>query len=526
MTPLRRLPELLGPYRGRLAFLSLFWIAAALLPLIPPRLIGWAFDRLGSPDVAWIAVALLAAELSVLTAVAVKDFGAVRISEEFIAAIRRRLFGHLQRLGPDYVADRGAATLGARLHGGTRELEDLFSAGVGSVLLGPVTLIGSAIVLAWMDPMMMLTAMLPIPLMYLALGSFSARMRGVREAIFETDERVQQTAQQKLAGLSASWIFGRRADDAAAYDAQVRRLSTLRLFVARLSSIYFPLSAFLVASGTVLVLVRAGVTRLTTGELVAFIAYLAYFYRPALSVTRAYQVLSHVRAALGQIFAVLDAVPQVVEGRGAAAEGALELDGVTFAYPGRPPVFSGLTLRIEPGTCVGFRGPTGCGKSTLASLMARLREPTSGTIRLGGTALRDVAPATVVLVEQEPWIFRDAVRANIAYGRPEAGDAEIRAAAEAAAVDLEGWTGTLGDAGAGLSAGQLRRVAIARALLARPKVLILDEATSPLDLETERRVLAGVRACVPTLVIFSHRPSALEGCARVYEWRDGAWVCT
>ena len=524
---LRRLIELLRPFRGRLVRTAALWTLAALLPLIPPRLIGWAFEP--AADVAALALGLLAAELCVMAATALKDFGARRVSEEVVAAVRSRLYRHVQRLGPDIVAERGAGTLAARIHDGTRQLDELFSAGVASMLIGPLSLAGAGAVLLWIDPMLTLLALLPLPLMALALARFSMRMRGVRRAVREADERLQQETLDGLGSVSTSWIFDRGDADAERFEARSRDLLGLKLFIARLSSTYFPLSAFLVSAGTVLV-IGAGFDRgLSAGELVAFIAYLSYFYRPALALTRAQQIVVNVRAVLEQIFEMLDRAPAVAEGSRALPEGplSLELDRVTFAYPGRPPVLRGFSMRVDPGECVGVRGPTGSGKSTLASLMVRLRDPDAGAVRIGSVDVRTLSRASlsavVALVEQEPWIFRDTVRANVAYARPEATEAELQAAAAAAdALEFiealpDRWATRLGDGGAGLSAGQRRRLAIARARLAGPRILILDEATAPLDPEAEARVLDRVRARVNVLIVLSHRPSALARCDRGVE---------
>lgn len=281
---------------------------------------------------------------------------------------------------------------------------------------------------------------------------------------------------------------------------------------------------------------------ITAGTLIAFLGYAAGLFGPVQGLTGVYQTIRKASVSLGIIFSIIDAHDHMSDAPHArpvkAISGEVVFEGVTFAYNETRPILTGLDLFVSPGECVALVGPSGAGKSTIAALLQRLHDPTSGSIRIDGVDLKDMKQRSlrerIGVVSQDALLFNDTVKNNIAYGRPDAGADDITAAAKAAnAHDFimrlpKGYDTMIGERGSLLSAGERQRLSIARALIKDPPILILDEATSSLDAESESFVQDALERVMQgrTTFIIAHRLSTVVGADRILVLKDGAIIET
>jgi len=336
----------------------------------------------------------------------------------------------------------------------------------------------------------------------------------------------QETAQDERFGVRAQDAFSRSMD------------------AARLQSFYQSLMGFLPVLGVAVVIAVGGVMTingvLTLGEFVQFYLYLAILTWPFRSIGMLIGSAQRAAASGQRVFEILDTEPQVPEPAHPvplpAGGGHVRLEGVTFGYEPDRPVLHDLHLDIPAGRTVAIIGPTGSGKSTITQLIPRFYDPQKGRVLVDGADVRDVAlddiRRTIGMVTQDPFLFSDSVRANIAFGRPEATDDEIERAARMAQADTfiralpEGYDTVVGERGFTLSGGQRQRVAIARAILVDPRILVLDEATASVDASTEREISRALAAVMEgrTTIIIAHRPATIALADRVVLVDEGRVV--
>ena len=361
--------------------------------------------------------------------------------------------------------------------------------------------------------------------------------------VHERESEVSSRVQETLAGIRAVQAFGREALEQSRFErhAEESVRASQRLTAVQTGS--HALIGLMMVVGTAAVVALAGrqalAGRLTPGDLVLLVAYVVMLYKPL--ETLAYTAVAVQGAVAGghRVLALLDAVPDVVDAPGAAplparARGAIRFERVSFRYRGGGLVLREVDLDVGPGETLAVVGASGAGKTTLASLLVRFYDPGAGRVTLDGRDLRTITLASlrdsVALVLQEPVLFGTSVRENIAYGRPDATDADILAAARAAGAHgfisalADGYDTAIGERGATLSGGQRQRLAIARAFVKDAPVLILDEPTSALDAEAEAGLLAALERLMQgrTTLIIAHRLSTIRNAGRVAVLHNGA----
>jgi len=542
------LKRFLWPHRGRLAVAALLVTIETIALQTGPVLTQIGIDRgvrAGNKGL------LLTAAIAYVVAVALSTLlGAIRVSftgrlgERLNEALRIRVFSHMQRQGVDYYTDEKAGVLLTRMTSDIEALSVLFQDGIVNLLVQALTLIVITAVMFTYDPLLaVITLGVAVPpTIAVSLwfrGASSKAYTRVRDRIAELLSHLQES----LAGIRVIVAHNRRAVNVSQHRDVVGNHRDANIHTSRLNSIYAP-STDMVGIISQAVLLGVGSTmvashRITIGELAAFLLFLTSFFAPIQTLVQLYNSYQQGGAAVVKLRSLLSTEPTVAESAEAVdlppIEGAIELRDVTFGYQPNSPVLSHVSLNIAPGESIAFVGETGAGKSTIAKLVTRFHDPQSGSVSIDGHDLREVTLSSLRsqlgVVPQEPFLFAGVVRDNVAFARPDATDEELREALDAVGITelvdrLGGLDAVVHERGASLSAGERQLLALARAFVARPRVLILDEATSNLDLRSEAIVEHALDALLGgrTAVIIAHRLATARRADRIAVVHDGRIV--
>jgi ATP-binding cassette subfamily B protein len=478
---------------------------------------------------AWIVASFLVVSLMGFAAQGIQTYQIGYAGERILTDLRGDLFEHLQGLELGFYEKNRAGVLISRLTNDVEALQQLVTDGLTSTVQSTLTLIGSTLILFWLDWRLALATIVVFPLMAVATALFRTYSARAYRRMRERLGLVTATLQEDLSGVRVLQAYGREEANLANFRSVNGSYRDANQQTVYANAYYFPAVGFLSNIGTVIVFGYGGWLYiqgdLALGTLVAFTGYLSNFFDPVQQLSQLYNTFLAATAALDKIFDVMDVRPKLVDAPGAedlAIAGAVDFDDVRFGYRDDREVLHGLTLHAEAGQTVALVGHTGAGKSTIVKLLARFYDPTAGAIRIDGRDLRDISQASlrrqIGIVPQEGFLFATTIRENIAYGRPDASDQEVRAAAEAvgAAAFIEalplGYETPVQERGVRLSIGQRQLVALARALLHDPRLLILDEATSSVDLATEERIEEAIATVLAgrTSFVVAHRLSTIR----------------
>jgi ATP-binding cassette subfamily B protein len=528
------LARLAGPYRLRTSLAIGSLIAATITGLAPPLLAKLAIDdgiSDGDMQLLTVLVALfVAAGLANLATSSAQTYFTGWTGERILADLRITLFRHLQRLSLGFYERNRAGVVISRLTNDVEALDQLVTDGVTSLFQNTLMLVGSAVILFYLDWRLALAALAVVPLMAVATSVFRVRSSRAYRAVRERLGLVTATLAEDISGMRVVQSFTREKTNQRQFRAVNTRYRESNQETVVLNGLYFPFVDFLSAAAVAIVLGYGGWLavegQITVGTLFAFLLYLSNFFDPVQQLSQLYNTFLSATAALDKIMDVLDEDPVVVDRPDARPlgeiEGHVRFEDVRFGYGDGPEILHGIELDVPAGTTVALVGHTGAGKSTIAKLLARFYDPREGRITIDGTDLRDVTQESLRrqlgIVPQEGFLFAGTVRENIAFGRPDASDEDVVAAARAVGaeefiLDLEdGYDTHVAERGSRLSLGQRQLVAFARALLADPRILILDEATSSVDIGTERRIELGLRRLLAdrTAFIIAHRLSTIR----------------
>ncbi|MDQ3889879.1 MAG: ABC transporter ATP-binding protein/permease [Actinomycetota bacterium] len=542
------LAQLTRPYRGRTVLAVVSLLAAVGTALAPPYLAKLAIDEgIRSHDLTllgWIVVAFFTAALATWGASSAQTYFTGWVGERILTDLRQRLFAHLQRLSLGYYERNRAGAVISRLTNDVEALDRLVTEGVTSLVQNTLMLFGSALILFFLDWRLALATVAVFPLMSVATAIFRRRSSRAYRRVRERLGIVTATLAEDIAGVRVVQSFAREERNAERFRSVNDDYRAANQETVLLNGLYFPFVDFLSSAAAAVVLGFGGYLvfdrSLTVGTLFAFIGYLTNFFDPVQQLSQFYNTFLAAVAALDKIIDVMDEEPEVVD-RPAGhplppIEGHVRFEDVRFGYGAGPDVLHAVDLDVPPGTTVALVGHTGAGKSTIAKLLARFYDPRSGRITIDGHDLRDVTQESLRrqlgVVPQEGFLFAGSVRDNIAFGRPEASAEEVAAAARAVGahefvLELEnGYETEVGERGSRLSLGQRQLVAFARALLADPRILILDEATSSVDIGTERRIERALRLLLGgrTGFIIAHRLSTIRNADLIVVLEDGRIV--
>ncbi|HYB91028.1 MAG TPA: ABC transporter ATP-binding protein [Candidatus Binataceae bacterium] len=486
---------------------------------------------------AMVAIYLVSGLVNVLN-----NYLTISIGQRMVNDLRARLFDHLQRLSLSFHRRRAIGDLMLRITYDTFSVQTIAMNGLFPVLSSLALLAGMFAVMVKMDAELTLVALLVVPMLFGLIASISGRIEAVAGGARAKESRLYTVAHRALSAIHVVQAFTREPESQREFVASSAESLGENLRLYTYQTLYSGAVNAMTALGTALVIylgarhVLDG--ELTVGELIVFITYLASLYAPINQIFQTYGQVEGAKAGLRRCLELLDIDPEIKDRPGARpvdrARGDIEFDRVVFAYePGRP-VLKGISFKARAGEKIAIVGPSGAGKTTMASLLARFYDPQQGAVRIDGRDIRDLTLASlrgnISMVMQPPLVLADTVRLNIAFGKPGVTDAQIERAAEMARLGPvlaklpAGFDEEVGPGGHTLSEGEAQRVTIARALVKDAPILIMDEPTSALDAETESLVLAAVEEAMRgrTTLVIAHRLSTIQSADRILVLRDGA----
>jgi ABC-type multidrug transport system fused ATPase/permease subunit len=550
---LRGLFGMLRPYRVRAALTVVALVLGTAASLAPPLLARAAIDdgiqRHDFGKLLLVVIAFFVSALIVWLMTYAQTFLVGWVGQRALADLRIRIFKHLQTLPIGFYESRSAGVLISRMTNDVEALDSLVTDSVVTLFQSGLTLIGTIGILLYLDVTLALITFCVLPLVLAGSLWFRIISAGAFRRTRETIGAITGYLQETLSGIRVVRSFAQEP----VHEAQFTELNAdnadANMTTVKLNAAYFPSVEMLSGVAVGLIVLYGGYQaidgHISIGTIVAFVAALSNLFEPIQQLSQLYATYQSGMAALEKIFQLLDEQPDL-EDRADAIElgritGEVDFDDVSFAYQKRRGDNSSeqvlaldhIDLQIPPGQTVALVGATGAGKSTMAKLIARFYDPTSGAVLVDGHDLREVASSSLRsqmgIVPQEAFLFSGTVAENIAFGRPDADADQIRAAAAAVGAeefiaDLpNGYDTEIGERGTQLSAGQRQLIAFARALIADPRILVLDEATSNVDLHSEARIEQGLRRLLAgrTSIVIAHRLSTIRQAGRIVVLEHG-----
>lgn len=540
------LRRFLGPHRRALAVAVGLVVVETIAFQAGPLLFQIGLDRAIVPRrpgvLIVVAIAYLAAIVVNAAAARRRILYTGKLGERLMRELRVKVFSHLQRQSLDYYTDQKAGVTMTRMTSDIDALSALFQDGLVNLAVQLLTLVVITVVLVALNPpLAAITLLVVIPAMAALTWWFRKASARTYDDVRDKIALVLADLSENLAGMRVIVATNRRRHNAAHHANVVGEHRDANVAAATVGAIYGPGNEAIGVVGQAVLLLIGGRMvlngSLTVGELFAFLLYLTAFFAPIQQLVQLYNAYQSGQASMTKLRDLLGLEPSVVEADRAAAlapiDGRIELTDVTFSYGDGAPVLRDLTLEIEPGETMAIVGPTGAGKSTVAKLVTRFYDPDSGSVSIDGQDLREVSlhslRSQLGVVPQEPFLFNRSIRENIAFARPDASDDEVEAACRAVGIDDlvarldDGLDSHVHERGSSLSSGERQLLALARAFLAKPRVLVLDEATSNLDLASESKIEAALDVVLDgrTAIVIAHRLATAMRADRIAVVEDG-----
>ena len=550
--PLARLAPLVRPYTSRLVIAFLFLVVAAAAGLVFPAVLRYlldaAFELKDRGALDRIALGLLGVFAVQGVANFVQVFLLSSSTERIVATLREQTFAHLIRLSPAFFTERRTGELTSRLSSDLALLQSLLSTWISELSRQTLFLIGGIAMMFVTNPRLTLTTLAVVPMVVVAAFTFGRALRKASTSVQDRIGEAMGMADESFGSIRTVQSFTREGIETQRFSALLHDLVGVAVSRARIRALFFGVVGFVAFGSVAAVLWQGGAQvvegKLTAGTLVAFLFYALFVAAAVGTLASLFGNFQEAIGAASRVFELLDAEPTVREPEHPRrftepVRGAVTLEAVAFRYqPDLPDVVQDISLDIAPGEVVALVGRSGAGKTTIASLLPRFWDVTAGRITLDGIDIRELSLDTlrgaIGIVPQEPVLFSGSIRENIAYARPDASDADVLRAAQAAhAWEFierlpEQWSTRVGERGVKLSGGQRQRIAIARVFLKDPAVVILDEATSSLDTESERYVEQALEQLLQgrTTLLIAHRLSTVRRADRVVVLDQGRIVET
>ncbi|MCL2719229.1 MAG: ABC transporter ATP-binding protein/permease, partial [Lachnospiraceae bacterium] len=464
-------------------------------------------------------------------------------SWRLVAKIRSMLYSHFQKLSMNYYHDKQTGQLMSRVVADTATFESMIAHAIPDLVTNIITLVGVLIIMLIINPL--LAALICIPIPFLALMLFI--LRKLRKYFQMGQEKIAELngmLQDNFSGMKEIQIFNKQTHEYERVDHKSNDHATALIKALFYSGILNPAVGFIASIGTIIVLIAGPRLAITSGlkisDIVAFLLYLGLFYAPISQLTRIAEDMQMALAGAERVFEVLDTEPDIKDKLGARnvteLSGQLSFKNVSFGYKDEMTVLDNVSFDISPGEMVAIVGPTGVGKTTISALITRFYDPDSGNITMDNIDISEMKLSSLrnhlSLVLQDVFLFNGTIFENIAYGSETASKGQVKKAAETACIAdyieslPEGYDTIIGERGVRLSGGQKQRISIARSVLRNSPVLILDEATSAVDTETELEIKKAINAIAGTrtLIVIAHRLSTVRQADKIIVLENGRIV--
>ena len=518
-------------------------IAQLYAPLVVRELTNMAVDR--DPRLAdeALRMGLILAGVYFVLAVCsyIRSYYTHFAAWSFLADLRAEVYAHLQRLSMKFYHDKQTGQIMSRIINDTNQIELLIAHAAPDILFNVVLLIGVAIILFVINPVLAALSLIFIPVLFVLSVLFAKKVLPIFRRAQEILGELNANLQDNITGMKEIQVFNQHAREHEKIRKNAKSQARAILDALKLSAAYGSSVQYFSSIGTVIVIAVGGYMALhgytDVGDIVAFIMYLAIFYQPITALARINEDLQTAIAGGERVFEILDAEIDVKEKENphelTDVQGHICFENVSFHYIEGSEVLKNISVEIKPGERVALVGPTGVGKTTFINLLNRFYDPVDGTITVDGHDLKDVSLSSIrnsmSNVIQEVFLFNDSLAENIKYGAPHSTEGEIRNASKVARADdfitelKEGYETKVGERGLRLSGGQKQRVSIARAVLRNKPILILDEATAAVDVETERQIRDALEDVMHnrTTVIIAHRLSTIKKADKIIVLNDG-----
>ena len=545
---LNRLWPRVRPYRSGLLWATLALLLSSAISLAFPRIVGFLLDAAFQQGNRQLLDRIALGLVGLFVVQALLNYAQAYLlsatGERAVGGLRQELFSKMLEMPPGFFAERRTGELMSRLTTDVGMLQGVLSHQIAEFSRQVLTLIGGVVILTLMQPTLVLTALGVAPLVVFVSIGFGRRLRRITTGVQDKVAEATAVAEEAVSQIRTVQSFVQEATERGRYGNRIGEGVAAALRRAHVRGVFFGVLTLASFCGIVVVLWQGGRLvlegSLTAGDLVSFLLYTIYIAAAVGALASFFSSYQEAVGAAERVFQLLEAPVEIAspgEPRPLPqpVRGDVVFEGVSFRYrddPSTPPILDSVSFRAAPGETVAIVGPSGAGKTTLVALLPRFWDPTEGRVLLDGLDVRSLAlpdlRRAIGVVAQEPALFSGTVAENIAYGRPGAGADEIEAAARAAHAHEfvsalpEGYATVVGERGVKLSGGQRQRIAIARAVLTDPAVLVLDEATSNLDNESERLIEAALETLLVgrTTLIIAHRLSTVRRAHRllVLDW--------